>query len=117
MDDMNYYVDAKEDDVNFREAQADSQETIAKVQLDLNKSYNDYIVSLLNARNALMETDLRSRKLAVLRKRSEMYEVTTLEVMDGIYRLSESIASYSKTLSSNYIAVAEMERMTLVPLR
>jgi hypothetical protein len=70
-----------------------------------------------NARNALQEIDLKTRKLAVLRKRNEMYEVTTLEVMDGVYQLSGAIAAYSKALSANYDSIASMERMTLVPLR
>ncbi len=117
LDDTNYYVDAKEDSVNFSGAQADNQETVDKVQVELHKSYNDYLISLLNAQTSRQESDLKGKRLSVLRKRNEMYEVTTLEVMDGIVRQAEAIAAYSKALSANYVAVAELERMTLVPLR
>jgi len=117
LDDVDYLVNSKEDEVNFRQAQAENQETISRARLELNKYFDDYLVSMGNARNALQEIDLKTRKLAVLRKRNEMYEVTTLEVMDGVYQLSGAIAAYSKALSANYDSIASMERMTLVPLR
>lgn len=117
VDDLNYFVDAKDSKVNFQQSEADLSETIKKDKLDLQKAFGEYENSLRNARTLKKEIILRKRKLELLRKKNELYEVATVQVMEESSRYAEAISSHAKALYSNYASVNEMERLTLMPLR
>jgi len=117
LDNLNYFVESKESTVNFNQANADYEMAVKEATLNLQKFYNEYQQSLLNARANAQDVDLKVRKLAVLKKRNDFYEVSTLEVMDGVYKYSDAVVAYAKALAQNYTAVTEMERLVLVPLR
>ena len=117
LDNLNYFVESKESTVNFNQANADYEMTVKEATLNLQKFFNEYQQSLLNARANDQDVELKSRKLAVLKKRNDFYEVSTLEVMDGVFKYSDAVVAYAKSLAQNYTAVTEMERLVLVPLR
>lgn len=117
LDDMNYFVESKEGKVGYLQADADLKDTMNKNMLDLEKIYADYVNSLRSARTLRDELVLRQRKLELLRKRNELYEVPTVQLMEESWKYAETLSSYSRTLYTNYAAVTELERMTLLPLR
>ncbi len=116
-DDLNYFVESRESDVSHKQAIAENHEILDKALLELEKFYNEYKLSLWNARTAQTEVKVKERKLGVLRKKNELYEASTMEVMDGVFKVAESVNTYTKALSTNYVAVCEMEKLTLMPLR
>jgi outer membrane protein TolC len=117
LDDLNYFVEAKESKLSLHQAEADYDDLLKKVKLDYEKVYNEYISSLNTAKTSRDEIGLRRRKLDLLRKKNELYEVPTVQVMEESWKYAEAISAYEKALSANYTAVAEMEKMTLMPLR
>lgn len=116
-DDVNYFVESKESRVGYQQSQADYNEILNKLLLDLEKTYSEYDISLRNARTLKNEIELHRRKLELLRKRNDLYEVPTVSVMEESWKYGETISSYAQSLYINYASVTEMERMTLVPLR
>jgi outer membrane protein TolC len=116
-DDLSYFVDSKESKIGIRQAESEYTETLNKMTLSLQKSYNSYTDSLRNERTIKNEIDLKERKLALLVKRNELYEIPTVQLMEETWKYAETISSFSKAIYANYSAVAEMERMVLISLR
>jgi hypothetical protein len=116
-DDMNYFVDATESRVTYEQALADYGDIRLKTLLDLQKVYNDYNSSLRNARTLKKEIQLRKRKLELLRKRNELYEVATVQVMEESWKYADCISAYGRAVTQNYSSVSEMEKLTMMPLR
>jgi outer membrane protein TolC len=116
-DDMNYFVDSKEGSVGYEQALAEYKDTRMKTLLDLQKAYNDYNSSLRSARTLKKEIVLRKRKLDLLRKRNELYEVPTVQVMEESWKYADAISAYGRAVTQNYASVSEMERLTMMPLR
>ena len=116
-DDMGYFVESKEGDIGVLQSAVDYKDAINKALLELEKFYNDYQQSLWSVLSSKDDMELKQRKLGVLRKRNEVYEASTIEVMDGVYKYADSVIVYTRVLSANYIAVCELERLTLMPLR
>jgi outer membrane protein TolC len=117
LDDLDYFVESKEGKIGSLQAEADYRDTFNKNVLDFEKVYNDYANSLMNARTLRNEITLHQRKLDLMHKRNDLYEIATVEVMGEAYKYAETLSSFSKTLYTNYASVAEMERMTMIPLR
>lgn len=117
LDDMNYFVDMKEAKVGVQQSTAEFTDTLSKAYLELEKDFNDYENSLRALRTLKNEIALKERKLALLRKRNDLYEVPTVQVMEESWRYAETISSYGKALNTNYSSVTEMERLTLMSLR
>jgi outer membrane protein TolC len=117
LDDMNYFVDSKEGKIGYQQAEVDYRDTYNKNVIDFQKSYNEYANSLMNARTLKNEITLHVRKLELMRKRNDLYEVPTVNVMEEAWKHAEAVSSYSKALYYNYAAVTDMERIALIPLR
>ena len=117
IDDLGYFVDAKESAVGIQQAESEYNDTLNKMTLSLEKSYNQYTDSLRNQRTLKNEVELKERKLVLLRKRNELYEVPTVQLMEETWKFAETISSYGKALYANYASVTEMERMVLISLR
>lgn len=117
LDDMNYFVDSKEVKVELQKANAELIDTINKSLFDLEKTYYEYENSLRSLRTLKDEIAIRERKLALMRKRNDLYEVPTVQLMEESWRYAELISSYGKALNTNYSAVTELERLTLMSLR
>ena len=116
-DDLGYFVDAKETKVGIKQAESEYNDTLNKMTLSIQKSYNGYTDSLRNERTLKNEIDIKQRKLALLVKKNELDEIPTVQLMEESWKYAETIASYAKALYANYSAVAEMERMVLISLR
>jgi len=116
-DDFGYFVDGKESSVGIQQTQADYKEMMDKSCLDLEKAYNDYDNSLRVARQLKKEIELTRRNLEVMRKRNQLYEVPTVQVMETTWKYADLISSYARTVYQNYASVTEMERLTLISLR
>ncbi|MGA2091436.1 MAG: TolC family protein [Endomicrobiales bacterium] len=116
-DDFGYFVDDKESKVGLQQTQADYKEMMDKSYLDLQKAYNDYDGSLRTTRQLKREIELKRRSLDVLRKRNDLYEVPTVQLMEETWKYSDLISSYARAVYQNYASVTEMERLTLITLR
>jgi outer membrane protein TolC len=116
-DDMRYFVEKKEAEVLLFATQGDYEETKSALLLELEKNYNEYRSTLLDAETASRELKFRKWRLDVLKKRNSLYEVPTVEVMNAVYQVSEAVLSYSKAVLQNYSAVSALERFVLIPLR
>jgi len=116
-DDIKYFVDKKEADTTMIYTEAEYQETEKLLMLELEKFYHQYYYSLIDAKVAYDDLELKKWHLEVSKKKNLLYEVSTLEVMGNIYKVSEALLTYSKALLQNYIAVAELEKLVLIPLR
>ncbi|MBN1622179.1 MAG: TolC family protein [Endomicrobiales bacterium] len=116
-DDLNYFIEAKEGTVGLNQSMTSYDEAKQNMLFELEKSYNEYSDSLRGARALQDEIELKERKLKLLKKRNQLYEVATIQVMEETLRFAETISSYSKAMFTNYSSVANMERMTLMPLR
>lgn len=117
LDDVNYFVENKEALTGLKQAQAEYEETIKKVSLDFEKAYSEYEISTRDVRTLKNEILVKKRKLQLMRKRNELYEVSTLQLMEETWKYAETISAYAKALSSNYSSVVEMEKLTFVSLR
>jgi len=117
LDDLNYFVESEEGKVGYQQAEADIHDAVNKNSLELEKAYDDYINSLRSARTLKNEITLEQRKLELLRKQNELYEIPTVQLMEESWKYAETLSTFAKTLYTNYAAVVEMERLTLVPLR
>lgn len=117
LDDLGYFIDAKESGVGLNQANTDYVDTLKNRRLEIEKYYNEYRNSLNSARTLRKEITLRERKLALMRKRNELYEVPTVSLMEETWKYAEAISSFARTTYQNHASVTEMERMTLMPLR
>jgi outer membrane protein TolC len=117
LDDISYFVDSKESVVSFNQANADYLNVLSERKLELEKNYNQYLASLGKARALRKEIIFRGRKVALMKKRNDLYEVTTQQLMDETWQYAEAISNYAKAMLENYSAVTEMERITLMILR
>ena len=117
LDDTNFFVQAKETDVNNHQARADYTDSLNRATIEVTKSYNDYRSSLRDLRTFRNEIILKKRKLTYLKKRNDLYEIPTVQLMEESWKYAETISSYAKALNKNYGAVTELERLTLVPMR
>lgn len=116
-DDMKYFMEKKESEVLLLSTQGEYEEIRSALLLELEKYYNEYRHSLLDANTASKELKFRKWRLDVLKKRNSLFEVPTVEVMNGIFQVSEALLSYSKAVLQNYSAVSAIERFVLIPLR
>ncbi|MCB4792303.1 MAG: TolC family protein [Elusimicrobia bacterium] len=116
-DDLNYFVDSKESKVGFNQALASYDESNKKTIMEVDKSYSEYRDSLFSAKVLKDEIEIKERKLELLRKRNQLYEVTTLQLMQETVSYAETVFQYSKMMYTNYSNVSNLERLTLMPLR
>ena len=117
LDDTNYFVQSKETDVGYNQARADYTDSLNKAALDISKNFDDYRSSLRDIRTYRNEIILKKRKLTYLKKRNDLYEIPTVQLMEESWKYAETISSYAKALNKNYSSVTELERLTLVPMR
>ncbi|MDR1104648.1 MAG: TolC family protein [Endomicrobium sp.] len=117
LDDLGYFVDAKESKVGFNQTNADYVDVLKNRRLDTEKAYNDYVNSLNNARTFKKEMAYRKRKLALMKKQNSLYEISTVNLMEEALKYAEAISGYARATYQNYSSVTEMERLTLMPLR
>jgi len=117
VDDLSYFVDSKESKVGIAQAESDYKETLNKLDISLEKAYNEYTDSLRNERTLKNEIILEERKLSILKKRNQLDEVPTVQLMEESWKHAETISSYGKAIDTNYASVAQMERLVLISLR
>jgi outer membrane protein TolC len=117
LDDMGYFVDTKESKVSYNQTSSDYVEVLKVRRLETEKAYNDYLNSLNSARTSRKEIILRERKLALMKRRNDLYEVPTVSLMEESWKYAEAISSYARSNYQNHASVTEMERLTLMPLR
>jgi len=117
IDDVGYFVDTQEGKVGIKQAESEYNESLSKLNVSLNKAYNEYASSLRNQRTLKDEIALKERKLALMRKRNELLEVPTSQLMEESWKYAETISQYGKALYTNYSSVAEMERIVFISLR
>ncbi len=117
LDDFQYFIDSKESSVSLKQTNAELLELLKESRLAAEKSYNEYIISLNNARTYANELKLEERKLALMRKRNELYEIQTVSLMEEAWKYAEAIAAYRKALFSNHASVVELEKLTMMSLR
>jgi outer membrane protein TolC len=117
IDDVGYFVDTQESKVGIKQAESEYNESLSKLNVSLNKAYNEYASSLRNQRTLKDEIALKERKLALMRKRNELLEVPTSQLMEESWKYAETISQYGKALYTNYSSVAEMERIVFISLR
>ena len=117
LDDLQYFIDAKESSVSLKQTNAELLELLKEGRLAAEKAYNEYIISLNNARTYANQLKLEERKLALMRKRNELYEIQTVNLMEEAWKYAEAIAAYTKALFSNHSSVVELEKLTMMSLR
>ena len=117
LDDLTYFVDAKEGTVGLNQANADYVDTLKTRRLEVERAHNDYLNSLNSSRTYRKEIKLRERKLALMKTRNRLYEVPTVSLMEESWKYAEAISSYARVTFQNHAAVTELERLTLMPLR
>ena len=117
LDDIQYFVDAKESSVSKRQQTAELMELLKKSRLSVEKAYNDYIISLNNARTIRNELKVKERKLALMKRKNDLYEVQTVELMEQSWNYAEAISKYARALYSNHTSIVELEKLTLMSLR
>ncbi len=116
-DDIKYFVERKEADVIKTSTEAEFDEAKNTILLELEKFYNEYSTSLLDARVAKDDLEFKKWKLEVLKKKNALYEASTVEVMGGVWQVSEAVINYSKAILQNYTSVTELEKLVIIPLR
>ena len=117
MDDIQYFIDAKESKVSQKQLNAELMDLLKNSRLSVEKAYNEYILSLNNARTTRNELKVKERKLALMKKRNDLYEVETVALMEESWNYAEAIASFAKALYENHAAIVELEKLTLMSLR
>ncbi|MFH1541139.1 MAG: TolC family protein [Elusimicrobiota bacterium] len=116
-DDMKYFVEKKEADTVKSSLDGDYEEAKYVLLTDLGKFYNEYYFSLLDAKAADCDLKLKKWRLNVSKKKNASFEISTVEVMDSIFKVSEAVLSYTKAVLQNYTAVTELEKIVLISLR
>ncbi|MCL2485179.1 MAG: TolC family protein [Endomicrobia bacterium] len=117
LDDLGFFVDAKESRVGFNQTSSEYVDVLKTRRLEVEKAYNEYLTSLNSARTSRKEITLRERKLALMRRKNELYEVPTVNLMEESWKYAEAISAYARAIFQNHSSVTEMERLTLMPLR
>ena len=117
LDDIQYFVDAKESSVSKKQLTADLIDLLKNSKLSVEKAYNEYIVSLNNARTSRNELKVKERRLAFMKKRNDLYEIQTVELMEESWNYAEAISKYARALYSNHTSIVELEKLTLMNLR
>ncbi len=117
LDDIQYFVDAKESSVSKKQLNAELKDLLRDSRLAVEKAYNEYVISLNNARTYKNELKVKERKLALMKKRNDLYEVQTVELMEQSWNYAEAISSYTRALYSNISSIVELEKLTLMSLR
>jgi outer membrane protein TolC len=117
LDDFQYFVESKESVVTYNQSNADYLDALTQKKLELEKQYNRYMSSLRSARTLQKEVVYRARKVELMKKRNELFEATTVQLMDETWQYAEAIQRYSNAVLENHAAVIEMENITLTPLR
>ncbi|MBN1823059.1 MAG: TolC family protein [Endomicrobiales bacterium] len=117
LDDVDYFIETRESRIGYQQAQSEYDDMFKKITISFEKSYNEYVNSLKNERTLKNEIALKQRKLALLKKRNELFEVPTVQVMEEAWKYAETISAFARALNANYASVSEMERLVLIPLR
>ena len=117
LDDLQYFIDAKESSVSLKQTNAELLELLKESRLAAEKAYNEYIISLNNARTYANELKVEERKLALMRKKNERYEIQTVNLMEEAWKYAEAISSYTRALFTNHSSVVELEKLTMMALR
>lgn len=117
LDDIQYFVDAKESSISKKQLTADLLELLKNSRLSIEKAYNEYIISLNNARTTRNELKVKERKLALMKKRNDLYEIQTVELMEESWNYAEAISKFARALYSNHTSIVELEKLTLMSLR
>jgi len=117
LDDLQYFIDAKESKVALKQVNAELIDLLRDTRLSVEKAYNEYLVSLNEAKTLRKEIDLKERKLAFMKRRNDLYEIQTVELMEESWKYAETIASYTRAAYTNHASVVELEKLTLMSLR
>jgi len=117
LDDLQYFVDAKESSIGKKQTISELIDILKNSRLSVEKTYNEYLISLNNAKTLRQEITLKERKLALMQKRNDLYEVPTVSLMEESWQYAESISSFTRAAYTNHASVTELERLTLMSLR
>ncbi len=117
LDDLQYFVDAKESSIGKKQTISELIDILKNSRLTVEKTYNEYIISLNNAKTLRQEITLKERKLALMQKRNDLYEVPTVSLMEESWQYAEAISSFARASYTNHSSVTELERLTLMNLR
>ena len=117
LDDFQYFIDAKESDVGTKQSTAELVDLLKNSRLSVEKAYNEYSTSLNEAKVLRDEIRLKERKLALMTKRNDLYEVQTVSLMEESWKYAETISSFAKQLYTNHSSITELEKLTLMNLR
>ncbi len=69
LDDIQYFIDTKESSISQRQLNAELMDLLKNSRLSVEKAYNEYILSLNNARTTRNELTVKERKLALMKKK------------------------------------------------
>lgn len=116
-DDIRFYVEKEDAELFKFSTEAEYDKTKRQMFLELEKKYNEYKFSLLDAKINKEDFDLKKWRLEVLKKKNFLYEVPTIDVMSATYQTAEALINYSKSVLSNYIIVSEIETLVGVSIR
>ena len=83
--------------------------------MSVEKAYNEYVISLNNARTTRNELSVKERKLALMKKRNDLYEIQTVELMEQSWNYAEAIASFAKALFAALIGIFVAGRYSGIP--
>ncbi|MDD5020944.1 MAG: TolC family protein [Endomicrobiaceae bacterium] len=117
LDDLQYFVDAKESSIGKKQTISELIDILKNSRLTVEKTYNEYAISLNNAKTLRQEITLKERKLALMEKRNNLYEVPTVSLMEESWQYAEAISSFARASYTNHASVTELERLTLMSLR
>ncbi len=117
LDDIQYFVDAKESSVSKKQINAELVDLLRDSRMAVEKAYNEYVISLSSARVYRNELKVKERKLELMKKRNNLYEVQTVELMEQSWNYAEAISTFTRSLFSNVSSIVELERLTLMTLR
>lgn len=117
LDDIQYFIDSKESSVSKKQLNSELTDLLKNSRLAVEKAYNEYIISLNNARTTRNELKVKERKLALMKKRNDLYEIQTVELMEECWNYAETISAFARSLYANHAAIVELEKLTLMSLR
>jgi len=117
LDDLQYFIDAKESKVSLKQVNAELIDLLRDSRLSVEKAYNEYLVSLNEAKTLRKEIELKERKLAFMKRRNDLYEIQTVDLMEESWNYAEAISSYARASYTNHASVVELEKLTLMTLR
>ena len=117
LDDLQYFIDAKESSIGKKQTISELIDILKNSRLTVEKTYNEYAISLNNAKTLRQEITLKERKLALMQKRNELYEVPTVSLMEESWQYAEVISSFARASYTNHASITELEQLTLMSLR